>query len=117
MLNERDHWPHFRTHSIIWTPTISFLDRLGHKHYESVGFLPPPEFGSALRIGRARCLLAWTRAAEAAHDLLEVADTGGTMAPEALYWLGIARFMERKETTGMWAAWRKLLDEYPDSAW
>lgn len=117
LLNNREHWPLFREHHIIWTPTLGFLDRNGALHHESVGFLPPGEFLATLRIGKARCLMAWTRSREAAEELETAADSGGPLAPEALYWLGIARFLERRDTSGMWAAWERLTSLYPESGW
>ena len=117
LLNNRQDWPLFREHHIIWTPTIGFLDRNGALHHSSVGYLPPAEFLTTLRIGRARCLMAWTHLQAAEEELEQAAGAGDSLAPEALYWLGIARFLERRETSGMWEAWERLMQEYPDSGW
>jgi hypothetical protein len=117
LLNNRQDWPLFREHHIIWTPTVGFLDRNGSMHHSSVGYLPPAEFLTTLRIGRARCLMAWTRSREAGEELEQAAEAGDSLAAEALYWLGIARFLERRETSGMWEAWERLTDAYPDSTW
>jgi hypothetical protein len=117
MLNRREDWPFFRAYNILWTPIIAFMDRNAALHYRSPGFLPPADFLSMLRIGRARCLMPWTRFREAADELEAVADAGEPFAPEALYWLGVARYLERRETIGMWLAWDRLTAEYPDSPW
>ena len=117
MLDNRDHAPLFRANTIIWTPTIGFMDRNGALHYHSVGFLPPLEFISVLKIGRARSLMAWTRSAEAVEELAGAAEVMNSFTPEVLYWLGIARFLQRRDTTGMWEAWDKLVELYPDSPW
>jgi hypothetical protein len=117
MLNRREDWPFFRTYNVLWTPTIGFMDRNGALHYQSPGFLPPVDFLSMMRIGKARCLMPWTRSREAAAELEVAIDGGGAFAPEALYWLGVARFLERRETTGMGLAWNRLTAEYPDSPW
>ena len=116
-LNNREHWPLFREHRIIWTPSFGFLDRNGAMHHAASGFLPPREFLSLMRIGKARCLMAWTRSREAADHLQVAADAGDTMAPEALWWLGVARFLERRDTNGMWEAWNRLTEQYPASPW
>lgn len=117
LINNREHWPLYRANHIIWTPTAAFMDRNGNMHHHSVGFLPPEEFISALRIGKARCLMAWTRSAEAAAEL-ETASLGhNSLTAEALYWLGIARFLERRETARMWEAWERLVELYPGSTW
>lgn len=117
MLDNRQHWPVFRANSIIWTPTVGFMDRNGNLHYSSPGYLPPKEFLSVLRIGKARCLMAWTRSAEAAKELEIAASDDNSLSAEALYWLGVARFLERRATSGMWLAWDRLVELYPDSSW
>jgi hypothetical protein len=116
-LDFRDDWPFFRAYNTLWTPTIAFLDRNGAKHYQSPGFLLPDDFLSMLRIGKANCLMPWTRSREAQNELEAAADAGGSFAPEALYWLGVAHFLERRGSTGMWLAWDRLTAEYPDSPW
>jgi hypothetical protein len=116
-INNREDWHLFRAYHVIWTPTIAFMDRNGGLQHQSAGYLPAPEFLSTLRIGKARCLMAWTRLREAAHELETAAGSGDSLAPEALYWLGIARYLERRETTGMWQAWERLQAQYPDSPW
>ena len=116
-INNRQDWHLFRAYHVIWTPTIAFMDRNGGLQHQSVGYLPPQEFLTTLRIGKARCLMAWTRLREAAHELEAAAAPGDALAPEALYWLGIAHFLARRETTGMWEAWERLQAEYPDSPW
>jgi hypothetical protein len=107
----------YRANRIIWTPTVGFMDRNGSMHYHSPGFLPPVEFISVLRIGRARCLMAWTRSAEAAQELESAAASDNSFSAEALYWLGVAHYLERRETPGMWTAWERLVSLYPDSPW
>lgn len=116
-INNREDWPLFRAHHVIWTPTIAFMDRNGALQHQSAGFLPASEFLTTLRIGKARCLMAWTRLNEAVQELEAAAATGDTLAPEALYWLGITHFLARRETTGMWEAWERLQALYPHSVW
>jgi hypothetical protein len=117
MLDNRDHWPVFRSNHIIWTPTAGFMDRNGSMHYHSAAYLPPEEFLSVLRIGRARCLMAWTRSVEAADELEVAAAEQNSFAPEALYWLGVARFLARRDSAAMWEPWDRLTSFYPDSPW
>jgi len=116
-MGDRASWPLFRTNHIIWTPSVGFADRNGAMHYHSPGFLPPSEFLSALRIGRARCLMAWTRSAEAAKELEAASTVENTMTPEALFWLGTAYFLERRDSTRMYEVWEELAARYPDSQW
>jgi hypothetical protein len=116
-MGERENWPLFRTHHIIWTPSVGFMDRNGSMHYYSPGFLPASEFLSALKIGRARCLMAWMRSAEAIVELESAVEANNTMTPEALFWLAAAYFLERRDTGRMYPAWERLVTEYPDSPW
>ncbi|MFL5734246.1 MAG: hypothetical protein ACJ78Q_13745 [Chloroflexia bacterium] len=112
-----EHRPIFRANHIIWTPSAGFADRNGSMHYHSPGFLPPSEFLSALAIGRARCLMAWTRSAEAAHELESASTTDNTMTPEVLFWLSVAYFLERRDSTRMYEVWQQISTLYPDSPW
>jgi tetratricopeptide (TPR) repeat protein len=116
-MGERDAWPIFRVNHVIWTPSVGLADRKGSIHYLSVGFSPPPDFLSALRIGRARCLMAWTRYAEAAGELEQAAAAGNSMVPEALFWLATAYYFEARDTTRMYETWDKLTSLYPQSPW
>lgn len=116
-LERRESWPLFRTNHIIWTPSMGFADRNGSMHYQSPGFLPPSEFLSVLKIGRARCLMSWTRSAEAQRELESAADTENAMTPEALFWLSVAYYLERRDNARMHETWEKLVALYPDSPW
>ena len=118
LLNRNVDREHFRAHRVIWTPTIAILDRRGANHYQSVGFLPPPLFAGMLRIGLARAQMAWARYDEAAAHLQPVADDStSSLAPEALYWLGVARYLKERKRTPMMEAWNRLRQAYPDSIW
>ena len=98
-MERRESWPLFRANHIIWTPSVGFADRNGAMHYSSPSFMPPSEFLSVLRIGRARCLMAWTRSAEAIKDLEQAASVENAMTPELLFWLSVAYFLEKRDNT------------------
>lgn len=118
MLNCRADQPHFRQYQVIWTPTVAMLDRRGTAHYQSPGFLPPDHFLSMLRIGLARSLCAWGRYDEAAMHLGPVAAAPhNPFAPEALYWLGVARYLKTHQRAPMLEAWNRLRAEHPESVW
>jgi TolA-binding protein len=71
-----------------------------------------------LRIGLARSLTAWARYDEAAAHLSAVADDpANALAPEALYWLGVARYLQSRRRAPMMQAWNRLRAEHPASAW
>ncbi|MEM8529877.1 MAG: thioredoxin family protein [Chloroflexota bacterium] len=118
ILGRREDQPHFRTHRVIWTPTIVFLDRRGTSHYQSPGYLPPDEFLPMLQIGLARSLMAWGRYDEAADHLSSAVDTQtSALVPEALYWLGVARYLKVRWRSPMMEAWNRLRTEYPNNIW
>lgn len=118
VLNHRAAQPHFRDYQVIWTPTVAILDRRGAAHYQSPGFLPPEAFLAMLRIGLARALCAWSRYDEAATHLNTVADMPtGPLAAEALYWLGVARYLKTHQRALMMEAWNRLRAEHPESIW
>jgi hypothetical protein len=118
ILNRGADQPHFRAHRVIWTPTAAILDHRGTAHYLSPGFLPPAPFGAMLRVGLARALAAWSRYDDAAAHLTAVADDGGNLfAPEALFWLGVTRYLQARRRAPMMEAWARLRAEHPDSVW
>ena len=118
MLNNPADQPHFRAQRVIWTPTIAILDHRGVGHYPSPGYLPPALFLPMLRIGLARAQLAWARYDDAAAHLAAVADAGASaLAPEALYWLGVAWYLKERRRAPMMRAWNRLRAQYPDSIW
>lgn len=109
LLHDPAHQPYFRAHRILWTPAVAILDRRGVAHYQSPGFLPPPLFLDMLHIGTARAHLAWAGYDAAAALLTPVTDNAGSaLADEALYWLGVARYLNIQQTqfTGYESAFR-----------
>ena len=118
LLNRAADQAHFRAQRVIWTPTIVILDPRGVGHYQAPGYLPPRLFVQQLRIGLARAQLAWARYDEAAAHLSAVAeDRESALAPEALYWLGIAWYLQARRRAPMMRAWNRLLQEHPSSIW
>jgi hypothetical protein len=118
LLNRSHDQPHFRTHRVIWTPSIVIADRRGTQHYQSPGYLPPELFLSMLRIGLGRALTAWMRYDEAAaHFEAAAIDQGSALAPEALYWLGVAWYLKDRRRAPMMRAWNQLRAQYPQSVW
>lgn len=118
LLNRPADQQHFRAQRVIWTPTIAILDRRGVSQYQSPGYLPPTAFGHMLRIGLARAQIAWTRYDEAATHLEAVAnDSDSPLAAEALYWLGVAFYLQTRRRAPMMRAWNRLRSQHPTSIW
>jgi hypothetical protein len=117
VLDERPYWQLFRANHVIWTPTTGFLDRNGAMHYHAPGYLEASEMQAVMMIGRARCLMAWTRAAEAAEECARAAALESSFAAEALWWQGAAHYLERRDSKRMWEPWDRLVALYPTSPW
>ena len=118
LLNRAADQPHFRAQRVIWTPTIIIFDHRAVAHYQAPGYLPPAEFLQLLRIGLARAQIAWSRFDEAAAQLGAVADAPGSpLAAEALYWQGVAWYLQSRRRAPMMRAWNRLLREHPGSLW
>ena len=118
MLNRAADQAHFRAQRVIWTPTLVMLDYRGVGHYQSPGYLPPALFLQMLRVGLARTQIAWARYDQAAAHLAAVADDRASpLAPEALYWQGIAWYLQARRRASMMRAWSRLLAEHPASIW
>jgi hypothetical protein len=118
LLNRTQDQAHFRSHRVIWTPTVVIMDRRGVGHYQSPGYLPAELFLSMLHIGLGRALTAWMRYDDAAAFLAAVAeDQANPLAPEALYWLGVAWYLKERRRAPMMRAWQRLRQEHPASIW
>jgi hypothetical protein len=111
--------PVMRPLNVIWTPTLLFADRRGTVHYRSVNFLPPDLFLALLDIGESHVDLRWSRA-EQAIDRLQSAyerDPAGALAPEVLYWWGIAVYLKSRSNPRMYEVWDVLRERFSDSVW
>jgi hypothetical protein len=63
-------------------------------------------------------MLAWARYDEAAAHLESVAEDGASaLAPEALYWLGIAQYLKERKRVPMMQSWNLLREMYGTSIW
>jgi hypothetical protein len=117
-LEDRSGRELFRDYQVIWTPTLAFLDRRGKCQYQALGFLPPQDLLGQLRIGTARCLLAWARYGQAAQLLEAASQTGhSALRAEALFWLGLAYYLPTRKENDLMRAWNRLRDDFPDSLW
>ena len=105
--------------NVIWTPTLLLADRRGTVHYRSVNFLPPADFLDLLDVGEANTRLRWAEYDHAIALLAAVTERNpnGPLAPEALYWRGIATYLKTRSNDQMYAVWDEIRDRFPDSIW
>lgn len=103
-----------------WAPTFVYSDARGRQVRRSLGWLPPADFLAELRTARGIWAIT-RRKGEEAEELL-----GGVVAerpeapaaPEAAYWLGVARFLAgRRDIQALADAWNDLRRRFPDSEW
>ena len=105
--------------NVFWTPTILFGDRRGRIHYQSLDFLPPPEFLDILDIGEAMVLLRWAGYQQALELLaaIEQRNPSSPFVPEALYRQGLVAFLESGSSTRLRENASMLAERYPESEW
>ena len=103
-----------------WAPTFVFSDGRGRPLRRSLGWLPPADFLAELRTARGIWAITRRRAAEAEDLLGGVVEgqPGAPAAPEAAYWLGVARFLAgRRDVQALADAWNDLRERFPGSEW
>lgn len=101
----------------IWTPDVRILYHDGFELYRWDGFLPPPEFIARTLCGYAMAYLRLKRFDEAEALYVDVLKRFSTTyaAPEAQYYLGVARYRRDPQSDELLAQWANLRSRYPAS--
>jgi len=104
---------------VMWTPTFILLDLDGNEVYREEGFLPPEGLIPALVLGLGKVRLNAGQYEQAISQFKEVASKypKSDQAPEAIYFLGVARFKSTHDMKPLKEAYEKLKAKYPDSSW
>jgi hypothetical protein len=104
-------------HSIhhIWTPDIRILYHDGFELYHFDGFLPPPEFMARALCGFAMGFLRLKHFDKAEEVYVDVLTRFSTTyaAPEAQYYLGVARYRRDPDSDELLTQWANLRSRYP----
>jgi hypothetical protein len=105
--------------NVFWTPTLLVADRRGTVHYRSINFLPPADFLDMLDIGEANARMRWAEYDRAMALLADVTarNPDGPLAPEAIYWRGVAVYLKTASNDEMYEIWREIEERFPDSIW
>ena len=103
----------------VWTPDLRVLGPDGFEYDRWYGYLPPFEFLPQLLVAGAHARLRRHDFAGAAAVYEEVLSRFPTSAaaPEAQYFLGVARYKETHEGQELMRQWRRLREVYPHSIW
>ena len=102
-----------------WTPDLRVLDTDGVELYRWNGYLPPYELLAQLLAAEAHAWLRLgdnDRAANCYEAMLDRHPTAAC-APEAQYFLAVARYKSSHEGRDLIGGWRQLRSRYPDSTW
>ncbi|HUN28663.1 MAG TPA: tetratricopeptide repeat protein [Alphaproteobacteria bacterium] len=101
----------------IWTPDLRVVDHNGDELYRWDGFLPPAEFTARMLCGFAMAHLRLKRfeAAQALYVEVLRRFPSTHAAPEAQYYLGVARYRNDPEGDDLGDQWLQLRSLYPSS--
>lgn len=101
----------------IWTPDIRILNHDGFEFYRWEGFLPPDEFVARTLCGFGLSYLRSKRFDQAEAVYVDVLKRFSTTyaAPEAQYYLGVARYRRDPDSDELLTQWANLRSRYPSS--
>lgn len=118
-LEAKEHPDTARKHKIAWTPTAVLLNNDGEEHYRIEGFTPPDEFAPLVYYGLAKTNIGLKNFDKARNLLKTIIEKQprSSIAPESLYWLGIAEYRATLDNKNLIPVWEQLLTKYPDSIW
>jgi hypothetical protein len=105
---------------VVWTPTMVILAPDGRERWREVGYLPPEEFLGRMNLALGRVAFDDKDFSGAAHFFQTVVDRfgAGEAAPEALYFLALARSkMSGGTNEERRSLWKRLVEEHPRSDW
>jgi len=102
-----------------WTPTILILDPEGAERHRFEGYLPAPDFLAQLRLGLAQAAKARSDWTEAERRYRELADdpSAADVAPEALYWAGVAKYKASGDPSALAETAQAFQTRFTDSPW
>ncbi|MDQ2969496.1 MAG: tetratricopeptide repeat protein [Acidobacteriota bacterium] len=118
-IDVRQHPDLMKRFGALWTPTLLFLDPAGTERYRFEGYLPPPDFLGRLMLGRGHAAFAlndWREAEEGFQEVLDH-DPDSEIAPEALYWRGVARYKASESPAALAETAAEFTKRYVESSW
>jgi hypothetical protein len=104
----------------LFTPLLLFLDSSGTEVRRFTGYLPPAEFLAELQFVLGCVDLLHTRFADSYAKFRGIIERHSRtqVAPEALYWAGVAAYRwNNRGLDGLIPEWIELRARYPESTW
>lgn len=105
------------SHRLLWEPGFVFLDHGGRELRRTVGFLPPQEFLAELRLVLGKAALLHARHPEALLWFEAAGGGSAAVAPEGLFWAGIAAYRIERDLETLRRRWDELRHRFPESTW
>lgn len=104
---------------IAWTPTFLIQDSNGKVHRKLVGYIPVDDFLAQLKFSKGILFFEKERHEEAAKWFQRVLDehNGSGVAPEAVFFLGVAEYKRTHEAGALRQVYDTLSGRYPQSEW
>jgi TolA-binding protein len=102
-----------------WTPTVLILDADGNERHRIEGFLPADDFLAQLELGAAHAAFARHDFADAERRLRAIVERypESEVAPEALYWAGVARYKASGDAAALKDTAHAFGQRYSRSTW
>jgi TolA-binding protein len=109
----------FERFSAQWTPTIIILDSDATERHRFEGYMPAEEFLAQLELGLAKIAFARQQWSEAEQRYREIAEKfpNSEVAPEALYWAGVAKYKGTNDPSALGETAQAFKQKYPESVW
>jgi len=109
----------FQTYRVVWTPTVVMIGPDGQEHFRFTGFLPPEELCARLILEGAKTELNLKNYALAVKCLRDVVEKyhGTFAAAEAIFYQGVAAFVQNHDPKGLREGVDRLKKEFPQSEW
>ena len=102
-----------------WTPTFVVTDGEGNEVYRWVGYLPPGDFCAQMVFAEGRAGFKnkdWGKAVKC-YNAVSDRFPDSEVAPEAMYYAGVAMYEKTHDASHLEDTRRKLTARYPDNSW
>lgn len=119
----QDHAEEYRRlgarYGVEWTPTILILDPSGEERHRIEGFVPAGELRAQLELGLGRFDFSAGAYGEAERRFRGIVERepDAEVAPEALYWAGVAKYKATDDGSALEETALAFHDRYQSSPW